>query len=450
VALSLDGNTALIGGPLDNADRGAAWVFVRSGEVWVQTAELTARKEIGKAFFGTGVALSAGAGTALIGGLGDRGPRIGGFGIGAAWVFAVPPPKVTKVSPTKGPAAGGTKVIIKGKNFGGASAVKFGSTNASSFKVTAPTSITAFSPAAVAGTVDVTVANGGGASPMSAKDQFTFTPAVTGVSPNAGSTAGGTTVTVSGSGFAPGSGATTITFGATAATSVNCASTTTCTAVTPAHGAQTVDVSATVSGITSPREPPGDQFTFLSAPTVTGLNPNEGQEAGGTSVNISGTRLSGASAVSFGSTPAAGFTVNSASSITATSPPGAGIKDVTVTTSGGTSATGTADQFTYVPPPSVAGVTPNQGPEAGGTSVVISGSNFTGASAVKFGPTNATIFTVDSSGSISAVSPAGSGTVDVTVSTPGGTSASSNADHFSYLTLPAAASTSTLRLRAPI
>ena len=87
-------------------------------------------------------------------------------------------------------------------------------------------------------------------------------------------------------------------------------------------------------------------------------------------MTITGTNFTGATAVKFGVTAAASFTVNSATQITATSPAGsAGAVDITVTTPGGTSATGAADQFTYVTPaPTVTGVAPNSGPTAGGTS----------------------------------------------------------------------------------
>jgi hypothetical protein len=86
-------------------------------------------------------------------------------------------------------------------------------------------------------------------------------------------------------------------------------------------------------------------------PTVSAVSPTSGSSAGGTSVTITGTNLTGATAVRFGSANATGVTVNSATSITATSPAGAvGTVDVTVTTPGGTSPTGSVDQFTYTTP----------------------------------------------------------------------------------------------------
>jgi hypothetical protein len=82
VALSADGNTALIGGYGDNGETGAAWVFTRSGSSWTQQGpKLVASEEIGKGRFGTSVALSADGNTALIGGSNDSSEA------GAAWVF---------------------------------------------------------------------------------------------------------------------------------------------------------------------------------------------------------------------------------------------------------------------------------------------------------------------------------------------------------------------------
>jgi Subtilase family/IPT/TIG domain len=82
-------------------------------------------------------------------------------------------------------------------------------------------------------------------------------------------------------------------------------------------------------------------------PTVTSVGPAQGPAGGGTSVTIAGTNLNTAAAVRFGSSAAA-FKINSPTSITAISPAGAGTVDVTVTTSGGTSATGPGDHFTYI------------------------------------------------------------------------------------------------------
>jgi hypothetical protein len=81
VALSAEGNTALVGAPLD-CDVGAVWVFTRAGSSWTQQGgKLTASGETGKGWFGESVALSGDGDTALIGGGYDNGY------LGAAWVF---------------------------------------------------------------------------------------------------------------------------------------------------------------------------------------------------------------------------------------------------------------------------------------------------------------------------------------------------------------------------
>ena len=252
-------------------------------------------------------------------------------------------------------------------------------------------------------------------------------PTVTSVTPNNGPPAGGTSVTITGTNF---SGATAVKFGGNAAGLFSVVSATQITATSPA-GTGTVDVTVTTPGGTSATGA-ADQFSYESAPTVTAVNPNTGSPGGGTSVTITGTNFTGATAVSFGGNAAGSFSVVSATQITATAPAGTGTVDVRVTTPGGTSATGAGDQFTYGSAPAVTGVSPNTGPPSGGTGVTITGANFTGATAVRFGGTAASSFSVVSATQITATAPAGTGTADVTVTTPNGTSSTSSADQFSY------------------
>ena len=82
VALSGDGNTAIVGGSSDNSGAGAAWVFTRSGGVWTQQGtKLVGTGATGDAAQGWAVALSADGNTAIVGGTHD-------VPTGAAWVFA--------------------------------------------------------------------------------------------------------------------------------------------------------------------------------------------------------------------------------------------------------------------------------------------------------------------------------------------------------------------------
>jgi hypothetical protein len=141
-------------------------------------------------------------------------------------------------------------------------------------------------------------------------------------------------------------------------------------------------------------------------------------------------------AVEFGPSPAASFTVNNSGSISAVAPAGSGSVDVTVTTTAGTSATSIADRYTYTSSssgPTVSSVSPAGGPTMGGSTVTITGSGFTGAIYVMFGSVFAQSFTVNSDSSITATVPADvAGTVNVTVATAAGTSSTSAADQFSY------------------
>jgi hypothetical protein len=350
------------------------------------------------------------------------------------------PPTVTKVVPRSGPNVGGTSVEVVGTHFVEVMAVKFGSTNATSFTVKSETSITAVVPPYTGGSasVPVTVTTPGGTSSTELKGTilpefyFRYGPTVASVSPNKGPFAGGTSVTIQGSAFESFRAAdefppfvTAVKFGSINATSFTLPRENEILATAPA-GTGTVDVTVETPGGTSPTSS-ADLFTY--APTVTKVEPNIGPAAGGTSVTITGTGFTGATAVQFGSNNAASFTVNSATSITAVTPAGAGRVDVTVTAAGATSSPG-QEQFVYAP--TVSKVEPNSGPPRGGTSVTITGTGFSGATAVKFGSASAKSFTVNSATSITAVSPKGTGTVDLTVTTPAGTNPTTAADQFTY------------------
>ena len=187
-----------------------------------------------------------------------------------------------------------------------------------------------------------------------------------------------------------------------------------------------------LSGVTAIAAGGKHSLAVSAVPVVAEVEPSGGPFTGGTHVSITGINFTGATAVKFGSANAVRFRVKSASSITAVSPPGTGTVGVTVTNGTGTSPTGIDDRFSYEP--IVTELQRTNGRPAGGTSLTITGTNLTGATAVRFGSANAVRFRVKSASSITAVSPAGTGTVNVTVTTPGGTSAISTADLFSYTT----------------
>ena len=165
-------------------------------------------------------------------------------------------------------------------------------------------------------------------------------PTLTALSARTGSSAGGTVVTVTGRGFLPGAA---VWFGNRAA-SVVTSSATTITVKTPA-GSGTVPVTVTTDIGRSATVAAGT-FTY-QGPTVTGPALRTGPSSGGQSITITGWNLSGAKAVAFGS-KSARFTVTSPEKISATVPAGSGAQHIRVTTQQGTSATTSADTYTYV------------------------------------------------------------------------------------------------------
>jgi hypothetical protein len=248
-------------------------------------------------------------------------------------------------------------------------------------------------------------------------------PTFSHISPTSGPAAGGTLVTLTGSNL---TNATGVSFGGVPGTSVTVVSAGQITAVTPAHAAGVVDV--TVSTPAGMVKLAG--FTYVAVPAISSVNPTSGSPAGGTSVVLTGSNFTGTTAVTLGGAAATSFTVDSATQITAVTPAhAAGAVDVVVTTPGG-SATA-SNGFTYIAAPAISSINPTSGPAAGGTSMVLTGSNFTGATAVTLGGTAATSFTVVSATQITAVTPAhAAGAVNVVVTTPGGSATA--VDGFTY------------------
>ena len=157
---------------------------------------------------------------------------------------------------------------------------------------------------------------------------------------------------------------------------------------------------------------PDQVFSILGTqcPAITGFSPAQGPV--GTQVIISGSGFTGATAVKFNGTSAT-FTVNSDTQITATVPTGATTGPITVTGPGCTGTSTTNFTVTAL----ITGFSPPKGPV--GTQVIISGSGFTGATAVRFNGKSAT-FTVNSDTQITATVPTGATTGPITVTGPGG------------------------------
>jgi len=344
------------------------------------------------------------------------------------------PPTVSSVSPNSGSTAGGTAVTITGTNFAAGATVTFGGTAATNVVVVNGTSITATTPARSAGAATVTVTVSGQSGSLPSGFTYIVIPTVSSVSPNSGSTAGGTAVTITGANFAAGA---TVTFGATAATNVVVVNNTSITATSPANAAGTVTVAVTVNGQSGSLT---SGFSYILPPTVSSVSPNSGSTAGGTAVTITGTNFAGGAAVTFGGAAATNVVMVNSTTITAATPAGsAGAATVTVTVSGQSGSL--TSGFTYVVIPAVSSVSPNDGSTAGGTAVTITGTNFGAGATVTFGGTAATNVVVVNSTSITATSPAHpTGAVTVTVTVSGQSGSVTNG--FSYILPPTVSSVS--------
>ena len=179
---------------------------------------------------------------------------------------------------SSGPTTGGTPVAITGTGFVTGSTVKFGTLTSGTVTVNSPTSITVVSPATInPGTVSVVVTTPGGDSTPAgiqgaAADDFTYTtvtPAVTALSPTSGTTAGGTTVTLTGTGFISGA---TVSFGGAAGSNVVVGSSTSITVTSPATvtpGA--IDIRVTTAGGTSANTAADDYTYAAPVPTATSV-----------------------------------------------------------------------------------------------------------------------------------------------------------------------------------
>jgi type II secretory pathway pseudopilin PulG len=300
-----------------------------------------------------------------------------------------------------------------------------------------PEAITA--TASSGGTVDATlvfvVSEPDQAESVISTTQYTISPTSTVADPSGG------ILTVTASSGTPFSNATFVNFGSTAEPATVVSGGAKVTATIPAESGSTYQVFISVTTTTGTTAAgPVDLFTY--GPTVSNVTPNTGSVAGGTTVAISGTGFTANSTIQFGTaTPiqcnATTTCFKGSTALVVTSPVGAtGSVDVTVTNpdlpaSDQTSPTSNGDLFTYGR--SVTSVTPPSGSSSGGTSVVVSGIGFTGATSVTFEGVPGTITSPITDTSITVTSPPGAGVADIQVndstvwSTPTGPS-----DQFTY------------------
>lgn len=311
-------------------------------------------------------------------------------------------PVITDFSPTNGMP--GAVVTIEGRNFTAATAVRFNGVNAANFTVTAPTQIRATVPSgAVTGPISVTGASGTG---VSAKPfVVTASPILTDFLPLGGPP--GTLVVIDGANFM---GATAVKFNGINAASFSVTSESQISAVVPS-GATTGPISVMTPKGTGASS---TAFQVRTDPVISSFSPVSGLP--GTVVTIDGFNFLGSNAVKFG-TNNARFQIVASTQISAIVPSGALTAAISVTTPNGVGVS--SNQFVVTTGlPVITSFSPAAG--LAGTSVVLEGFNFLGATAVKFNGTNAQ-FTVTAATQIVCTVPPDATTGPISVTTPLGT-----------------------------
>jgi len=177
----------------------------------------------------------------------------------------------------------------------------------------------------------------------------------------------------------------------------------------------------TLAGYTAPR------------PLVLSVQPSLDPE-GGRTVTILGRNFNGSISVKFGTDLATRVQRTSANKLMVEAPkrPRSTVLVTVITGAGGPSPLTGRSRYTYVPPPIVTKISPDKGTRSGGTLVNITGNNLFAPVEVHFGTESAGIKEIISSTELEVISPRGSGTVYVTVTTASGTSPGTRADRFNY------------------
>jgi IPT/TIG domain-containing protein len=347
--------------------------------------------------------------------------------LASAFTYKVPP-TISSITPNIGPPSAGNTIVIAGNSYGKGVKVTFGTVAATSVVLNSSSQLTVTVPANTVGTYNVTVTDADGLKATMTNGYSYVAPAISSLTPPQGPVAGGTQVTIAGSGFLSGA---TVTFGGTAATSVTVVSSTQVQATTPAgspSGGSVAVVLTNPGGLTAT-----SSFTYIPPPTISSLNPASGNVQGGTRVTFAGTGFLSGATVTFGGLAATSVTFTSSTQIAATTPAYSnntgGPVPVVLTNPDGQSA---SSSFDYIGSQTLTSISPVSGPAAGGISVDIYGSGYTPTTQILFGDNSATAVTLVNSLHITCTLPAGIGTVNVSAFTPGAGSASL-ANAFTYI-----------------
>ena len=330
---------------------------------------------------------------------------------------------------------GGDMLTLTGSGFLDNSPISttilIGGTPATSVTVIDDTTLSCIVPVGIAGNmVDVQITNANGAASLASSYRYHEAPLIASVSPPSGTSIGGTSIVINGTGFqVDNAGANSVLIGGVLATNITAFGDTAILCDTPIGIPLTVVDIVVTNANGNALLPSG--FAYLPpAPEIAAIAPDMGSPMGGTLVTITGSGFfdfdAGTNTVLIGGQPANSVAVLSDTALTCVTPAGASRQQATIviTNANGTGLLGSA--FTYFDPPSLLTLTPLEGSKMGSTEVAITGQGFVansaGVNTVTFGgvPAN-NIVAVDDT-TITCLTPAGSSgiSVDVVVSNTNG------------------------------
>lgn len=309
--------------------------------------------------------------------------------------LAPPDPTFASITPTTGLITGGTTVTLNGTNFPSDVKVYFDDHEVATESVAASRIVVKSPVWPSPETVDVSIQTSTGFR-LSLPDAFEYlplpkppAPSITSITPSSGSVTGGNNATIKGLNFEKGLK---LYFNDQELTYTFVSSSELRLRVPAWPKAESVTVRVTNPDDQSAELVNGYKFDPLPGPTLTAISPNSGPIEGGTTVRLTGTNFKNDSKV-FLADEEVSSTFISATELRITTPAWgkSDVVDVKVQNADGQTAL-LANAYTFeVPPPPpapvITEVIPNSGPQAGGTTVTIKGSNFFANSVVKFDDT---------------------------------------------------------------
>lgn len=252
------------------------------------------------------------------------------------------PPMINSLAPSTGAVAGGTNVTITGTGFVAGATIMFGGAQCIAPIVSSSTSLTCTTPSFPAGTANVVITNPDGQ--MSSPSIFTYMPMplVNSVAPSSGPVSGGTTITMTGTGFVS---ILDVKIDSFVCTNLVVVSSTQLTCIAPTHVAGSASVTITSTDGQSSTTP--NAFMYNAPPVITSLNRNSGPLTGGLPITINGAGFMPGATVDIGGASCTSVTVTNSNTLSCvTSSHSAGPKSLTVTNPDSQTAS-LAGNFTY-------------------------------------------------------------------------------------------------------